>query len=103
MNDPRFEGGFPRQDAAFDEGWRDVHVGFEGDGVRIGGLEVWTQAWRPVGSASLILWHPAYPQQRHTMQVYEIGDPAAPVRFATGELSNGVWGFFVPDARANGG
>lgn len=96
-DDDRFERGFPRPDAAFDPGWRDVHVGFERDDLTLGGLKVWEESWRPVPGPRLILWHPAYPKQRHTMSAYEIGDPSAPVRFATGELSNGVWGFFVPD------
>ncbi len=97
-DDPRFERGFPRDDAAFDQGWTQAHVGFERDDFELQGLKVWFESWRRVESASLILWHPAYPQQRHAMEVYEIGDPASPVRFAAGELSNGVWGFFTPGA-----
>ena len=95
-DDPRFERGFPRDDAAFDQGWTEVHVGLERDDFELGGLKVWFESWRRVDGASLILWHPSYPQQRHSMEVFEIGDPANPIRFATGELSNGVWGFFVP-------
>jgi hypothetical protein len=48
---------------------------------------------RPV-SASLS--HPQYPAQRHVMSVYEVADSDPAVRFAAGEFSNGVWGFYVP-------
>jgi hypothetical protein len=30
------------------------------------------------------------------MFVYEMTGSAPPIRFAAGEFSNGVWGFFVP-------
>ena len=59
-DDPRFDRGFPRDGAAFDAGWTEVHVGFERDDFQIRGLTVWKESWRRVGSASLILWHPAY-------------------------------------------
>lgn len=29
--------------------WRDVHVGAEGDDLRLGGIEVWRQNWRRTG------------------------------------------------------
>ncbi len=75
-------------------GWRDVHVGFERDGLRLGGLGVWDEPWREVGTGPVTLPHPAHPHQRHSFWIYEIGGP--PVRFAAGELSNGVWGFYLP-------
>ena len=77
------------------EGWRDVHIGFEGDELEIGGVKIWQVPWRSMGQHAM-LPHPAYPKQRHRLDVYEAGDAANPIRFATGELSNGVWGFFVP-------
>jgi hypothetical protein len=76
--------------------WRDVHVGFEGDGVKIHGLEVWRQEWRPTGEAAIQLPHPGYLNQRHRFDIYEIGPQDGPIRFAAGELSNGVWGFYIP-------
>jgi hypothetical protein len=27
-------------------GWRAVHIGFENDGLRIGGVDVWAERWR---------------------------------------------------------
>jgi hypothetical protein len=40
--------------------------------------------------------HPAYPNQRHRMSVYEIESGGRRIRFAAGELSANVWGFYVP-------
>ena len=76
--------------------WRDVHVGFEDDGLTIGDVDVWKNKWRPVNMEPLQLPHPSYPKQTHSYSVYDIGDSAAPVRFAASELSNGVWGFYIP-------
>ncbi len=77
-------------------GWREVHVGAEGDDLKIGGIEVWRHEWRPTGEAALQLPHPNYAQQRHRFEIYELGPLDGPIRFAAGELSNGAWGFYVP-------
>jgi hypothetical protein len=77
-------------------GWRDVHVGFEGDGVKINGVAIWRHEWRRTGEDSLELPHPSHRHQRHSFNIYEVGSIDDPVRFAAGELSNGVWGFYVP-------
>jgi hypothetical protein len=77
--------------------WRVVHVGFEGDSLKIGGLEVWKNEWRSTGEPHLNLPHPSYPNQIDRYAIYEIGDAGHSVRFATSELSNGVWGFYVPE------
>ena len=78
------------------EGWRDVHIGFGNDGVEIGGVNIWESDWRSTGQEAIQLPHPAYPHQGHRFDIYEAGDIQNPVRFAAGELSNGVWGFYVP-------
>ena len=77
--------------------WRVVHVGFEDDNLKIGGLEVWKHEWRSTGEPYLNLPHPSYPNQIDRYTIYEIGDAGNSVRFATSELSNGVWGFYVPE------
>ena len=75
--------------------WTNVHVGLEGDSVAIGGIQLWNEEWRATGER-MQLPHPDYPAQHHLMHVYDVGDPGRPVRFAAGELSNGVWGFYLP-------
>ncbi len=76
--------------------WQAVHVGFANDGLRIGGLDVWVLKWVPVGREVAMLPHPAHPAQIHSYEVYDVADDCTRVRFAAGELSNGVWGFYVP-------
>ena len=77
-------------------GWREAAIGFEFDDIKICNLSVWKEEWRPVPIDPPILPHPAYPNQMHRYDVYEIGDKIRPVRFAASELSAGVWGFYVP-------
>jgi hypothetical protein len=76
--------------------WHVAHVGFYGDDLKLGGLSVWNEKWRRIDFPAAMLAHPAYPDQIERYDVWEIGDPARPVRFAACELSNGVWGFYVP-------
>ena len=75
--------------------WRAAHVGLEGDGLTIDGVEIWKQTWHSAGEAPLSLPHPSHPNQRHRFEIYQVGDAQRPIRFAAGELSNGVWGFYV--------
>ena len=77
-------------------GWRNVHIGVEGDGAKVEGLDVWRHKWRRVDVPPVQLPHPQYPNQIHEYFICEIGDTSAPVRFAAGELSYGIWGFYVP-------
>jgi hypothetical protein len=87
----------PAADASSDAiEWRQAHIGFSDDGLKIGGLDVWTHDWRSVDTPALTLCHPAYPQQMHRFTVQEIGEGASVSRFAVSELSNGVYGFYVP-------
>lgn len=77
-------------------GWRSVHVGFANDGLTIAGRDIWVETWRPTGEQVLHLPHPAHPGEIHRYEVHEIGIPGFLARFAASELSNGVWGFYVP-------
>jgi len=76
--------------------WRQAHIGFSDDGLRIGGLDVWAHKWRRFDAPSPMLCHPAHPLQMHRFDVHEIGEGASAVRFAVCELSSGVYGFYVP-------
>ena len=77
--------------------WRFVHIGFDSDDLKIGGVEVWKSNWRDT-QKWVWLPHPSYPAQKHRYDLYEIGDLTAPIRFVASELSNGVWGFYVPQS-----
>lgn len=77
------------------EGWRFVSIGLEGQATNVGGINLWDVEWTPT-HGRIIVAHPAYPSQRHTMLTYEVAEAIPPVVFAAGEFSDGVWGFFVP-------
>jgi hypothetical protein len=77
--------------------WKPFTVALETQPVVLNGVDLWSKQWiRESGEPELALPHPAYPTQRHTMRVYTLhGSPS--IRFAAGELSNGVWGFYVTE------
>ena len=78
-------------------GWRETHIGAAADGVQIEGVDVWKTSWRSLGYG-VRLPHPQWPRQIHDYPVYEATDGVRTIRFAAAELSNGCWGFYVPEA-----
>lgn len=78
-----------------DQAWRFASIGVEGQSADIGGVDAWKVEWTRCGG-HITVAHPSYPSQRHTMYIYEVTGSSPPIRFAAGEFSNGVWGFFVP-------
>jgi hypothetical protein len=84
-------------------GWRFVAIVCSSDPVDLEGLNPWDHKWVGDWSKRVIVAHPSYPAQRHDMSVYEMrgldrqGIERA-VRFAAGEFSNSVYGFYLPDA-----
>jgi len=79
------------------KGWKFVSIGFEGDEVLLDGLNPWQNEWYDLEEASIIVAHPSYPEQRHSMEISELRANGRTVKFAAGEFSNGVWGFYVQD------
>lgn len=78
-------------------GWRFASIGFEGDPTDVGGgIDPWAIDWGAT-KGWIVVAHPSYPLQRHSMSVYEPRFQTRPLMFAAGEFSNGVWGFFVPE------
>lgn len=77
-----------------DPDWQLVGVATEADRVEVRGVNLWDHEWVATGDEVMVA-HPQHPTQRHTMMVYELSGADGPVAFAAGELSNGVWGFFV--------
>ncbi len=76
-------------------GWSSVGIVFDGDPIDLHGVNPWKHSWRDTGE---IVWmrHPSYPTQLHDMAEYRIVADGREVRFAAGELSNTVWGFYLP-------
>jgi len=80
-------------------GWKIVAIVAEGDRVLIQGQNPWGSNWLDTAEEPITVAHPSYPGQRHQMRVYDL-DGSRSVRFAAGEFSNSVWGFYVPAAPA---
>jgi hypothetical protein len=76
-------------------GWRFVGVVFDGSGVRVGGVDPWSYKWQSTGDA-IEVPHPSYPAQKHVLGIWAIDTEDGSMRFAAGELSNGVWCFYEP-------
>ena len=88
----------PVSSDAVSQGWRLLHIGFEGDDVSVAGINPWqVENWIGTGE-TITVAHPSYPAQRHTMWVYVLDPKQAESVFAAGEFSNGVWGIYVPTA-----
>lgn len=87
---------WPTDETPTTPGWRFADIGFEGDPTDIGGgLNPWSMDWG-TSTGWIVVAHPSYPWQRHSVAVYQPNVGGHVVQFAAGELSNGVWGFFVP-------
>ena len=76
--------------------WQYAHVGTEGDDARIGGVAIWSAEWKRAADAPVMLPHPSHISQRHRYWIYEAAASGKHVRFAAGELSPNVWGFYIP-------
>ncbi len=76
-------------------GWRSLHIGTEGDAVAAEGVSLWQPEWVSLGDR-IVVAHPTQSRdQRHPAWTYQVAADGRVVEFAAGELSNGVWGFFV--------
>lgn len=89
--------GFAKDSDAVTQGWVPAGIGFEGDHLDVGGCDPWSETpWKPLHEW-VVVAHPEHPAQRSRADVYQlIGLDGLPVTFAATELSNGIWGFFVP-------
>ncbi|WP_167619136.1 hypothetical protein [Maribellus sediminis] len=71
------------------------HINTIGDGVKfkINGINVWDHEWISTGE-KIIVNDPLY-HQEYTIEVYEISTKKKHAKFAAGEFSNGIWGFYT--------
>jgi len=77
-------------------GWSAAGVTLDGGSISLRGINPWEHAWTSL-NRSIVVPHPAHPSQRHRAHVYRLGSEGADATvFAASELSNGVWGFFLP-------
>ena len=76
--------------------WRPVGMCWDREGFDLEGLNPWEHEWEHSQPEQIVVAHPAYPSQRHDVDVWLIRAPDRLVRFAAGEMSNNAWAFFVP-------
>ena len=75
--------------------WRFAGSRIDGETFELDGLNVWAEAWRDTPERTATVLDPIYGQTHH-FGVYEIGPAESPIRFAAGEFSNLIWGFYTP-------
>lgn len=78
------------------KGWEHRATVVEGEPVQIAGIDPWNVEWTAVPVTSVVVAHPTYSAQRHSMTVYRLSGVEPPALFAAGEFSNAVWGFYEP-------
>ena len=76
--------------------WKLHSVVTDGEPLAIEGIDVWLTKWNLLKTSPLEVPHPSYPKQRHELRAYYMEADHQLVLFAAGELSNGVWCFYVP-------
>jgi hypothetical protein len=82
--------------------WKFVGIVVADSPISLNGLNPWDYKWIALDEPRVVVPHPSYPQQRHEFNVYQITDGKQTVRFAAGEYSNCVYGFFLRDAEIKG-
>jgi hypothetical protein len=73
--------------------WFIQAVGTELEPLHLAGVDVWEYEWAKTGER-VDVSDPQY-GQRLSFEVWHIAVREKTVRFAAGEFSNGVWGFYV--------
>jgi len=77
--------------------WSYLGTVFDGILLEIEGCNVWDYEWQDSDEKPIMVPHPQYSGQKHKMDVYIIKAPNnREIKFAAGEFSNCVWGFYVP-------
>jgi len=76
--------------------WTLLSVVTENDALEIEEVDLWWQEWHRLQIGTLRVPHPSYQHQRHTLRPYAIEPVSGTILFCAGELSNGVWCFYVP-------
>ena len=76
--------------------WTFVGVNTDEREFLIDGINVYKYNWERVADEVADVKDPIWPQ-RFTLRVWTVTDGDRTVKFAAGEFSNGVVGFYVPD------
>jgi hypothetical protein len=73
--------------------WKFVGVVPDGRKLKIRGVNVWSQKWKATSETAYVN-DPLY-KKPFTFQVYTIINNGEVIKFAAGEFSNAMWGFYI--------
>jgi hypothetical protein len=76
--------------------WKFLGRCLDGNTFLINGVNVWSSSWQNVSGEQAHVKDPLYGQD-FSFQVYTITDGERLIKFAAGEFSNMVWGFYIPE------
>ncbi|TWX63247.1 hypothetical protein ESZ36_22410 [Colwellia demingiae] len=78
------------------EDWEVYKISIEGQKLMLNGIDIWAHDWKYLDLKPFKAPHPAHPNQMHKYKIWciEVGNKKA--IFAATELSNMVWGFYIP-------
>jgi hypothetical protein len=74
-------------------GWEFVAAGLDGQPIVINGIDVWKCKW--VDTKERVIVTDPHHNQEFTFSIFEIQNKDQTFRFAAGEFSNCVWGFYL--------
>ena len=74
--------------------WRYVGNCADGESFEIDGINVWSSEWERVVNEIADVRDPAY-DRPFRFHVYCVRQGARSVKFAAGEFSNCIWGFYI--------
>lgn len=73
--------------------WKFEGSCFDGEEFLIDDIDVWKLTWMRTGESKAMVVDPRYGQS-FAFPVYQISSMGVVFKFAAGEFSNGVWGFY---------
>jgi hypothetical protein len=76
-------------------GWNFAAIVAEREPVSLDGVDPWTAERVHVDEPAIVVPHPEYPWQTHTLTVYEVRTNGRTVKFAAGEVSANVYIFYL--------
>jgi len=82
--------------------WRFLHIGSEAEPIAYRGVNLWASTWKTTGEAPVPANHPSWPTQTHELNRYFVESGQGAIEFAAGEVSPGVWLFYVPERGLRG-
>jgi len=76
--------------------WKFFEAIPDGAYLEIGGVNVWSRAWKQASAEKAEVVDPSY-GKRFFFNIWEISGPTGPIRFVAGEFSNCMWGFYIDE------